>query len=227
MPRVGSSRITTFGFMHSQRASMTFCWLPPESSFMGWSGLDALMPSLRMNRSTISSCAFSETSPTRERRGRAAATMFSLTERSGMIPSDFRSSGRNAMPALMAEAGEFRFTSLPSTRTVPESSGWAPKMAFAVSVRPAPRRPASPTTSPGRTSKETPSSMCRRVRPSAASTGSPEAARCSLSCVVPPSTSESSRPSILEISSSRESSARSPVWMTLPSRKTVTLSQIS
>ena len=31
MPLVGSSRISTFGLRASQRASTTFCWLPPES----------------------------------------------------------------------------------------------------------------------------------------------------------------------------------------------------
>ena len=30
MPRVGSSRMTTFGFVDSARAMTTFCWLPPE-----------------------------------------------------------------------------------------------------------------------------------------------------------------------------------------------------
>ncbi len=32
MPLVGSSRITTFGFVASHLAITTFCWLPPESS---------------------------------------------------------------------------------------------------------------------------------------------------------------------------------------------------
>ena len=31
MPRVGSSRMRTFGLAASQRARTTFCWLPPES----------------------------------------------------------------------------------------------------------------------------------------------------------------------------------------------------
>src|SRR5437764_1106337 len=35
MPRVGSSRISSRGSMQSQRARITFCWLPPESSRMG------------------------------------------------------------------------------------------------------------------------------------------------------------------------------------------------
>ena len=32
MPRVGSSRISRSGCVAIQRARMTFCWLPPESS---------------------------------------------------------------------------------------------------------------------------------------------------------------------------------------------------
>ena len=31
MPRVGSSRISTFGFVSSHLLMTTFCWLPPES----------------------------------------------------------------------------------------------------------------------------------------------------------------------------------------------------
>ena len=35
MPRVGSSRISRRGAVASQRASSTFCWLPPDSSPIG------------------------------------------------------------------------------------------------------------------------------------------------------------------------------------------------
>ena len=35
MPRVGSSKISTAGFMSSHLASITFCWLPPERSPTG------------------------------------------------------------------------------------------------------------------------------------------------------------------------------------------------
>ena len=37
MPRVGSSISTTRGAMLSQRASTTFCWLPPERNCTSWS----------------------------------------------------------------------------------------------------------------------------------------------------------------------------------------------
>ena len=39
MPRVGSSTISIFGRSASQRASTTFCWLPPERLPTTWSGL--------------------------------------------------------------------------------------------------------------------------------------------------------------------------------------------
>ena len=42
--------------MHSQRASSTFCWLPPDSSRIFCSGPEHLTPSLAMKRSTISRC---------------------------------------------------------------------------------------------------------------------------------------------------------------------------
>ena len=45
MPRVGSSRISSVGSVASQRASSTFCWLPPESSRIGCSMPAHLMPS--------------------------------------------------------------------------------------------------------------------------------------------------------------------------------------
>src|SRR3954449_8453489 len=40
-PRVGSSRISTFGPISSQRESSTFCWLPPERLPTLTSGLAA------------------------------------------------------------------------------------------------------------------------------------------------------------------------------------------
>ena len=48
----------------------------------------------------------------------------------------------------MASAGVRSRTGLPSTRIVPWSNGSAPKMARAISVRPAPTRPARPRISP-------------------------------------------------------------------------------
>ena len=37
MPRVGSSRISRRGSVASQRARITFCWLPPLRFLTGWS----------------------------------------------------------------------------------------------------------------------------------------------------------------------------------------------
>ena len=45
MPRVGSSRINSRGWVASQRAIMAFCWLPPDSRPIGVSTLAVLMPS--------------------------------------------------------------------------------------------------------------------------------------------------------------------------------------
>ena len=39
MPRVGSSRMSSRGSVASQRASSTFCWLPPESRPIGRFGI--------------------------------------------------------------------------------------------------------------------------------------------------------------------------------------------
>ena len=47
MPRVGSSKIMTFGFMASHLPSTTFCWLPPERWPARVVTCGALMPRLR------------------------------------------------------------------------------------------------------------------------------------------------------------------------------------
>ena len=52
--------------MHSQRASSTFCWLPPDSSRICCSGPAHLMPRRLMKRSTISLLAASSTMPRRD-----------------------------------------------------------------------------------------------------------------------------------------------------------------
>ena len=48
MPRVGSSRIRTCGFVASQRARITFCWLPPLRLPTGWSATGVAIPSSSM-----------------------------------------------------------------------------------------------------------------------------------------------------------------------------------
>ena len=79
----------------------------------------------------------------------SARTMFSRTERSSMIPSPFRSSGQRPMPACSARSGLVRLTLRPRTVTSPWSAFSIPKMRLAISVRPEPSSPASPSTSPG------------------------------------------------------------------------------
>src|SRR4051794_28111507 len=71
-----------------------------------------------------------------------------------------RSSGQNAMPAR-AIASEVRLiSSRPSKLTEPVRLPQMPMMDFRVVVLPAPFRPKSVTTSPGKTSKSTPCRMC-------------------------------------------------------------------
>ena len=55
-----------------------------------------------------------ETKPAREMVGSAASTMFSRTDKVGMIPSALRSSGMRAMPAEMAARGDPGLTGSPA-----------------------------------------------------------------------------------------------------------------
>ena len=43
MPRVGSSKIRISQSLTSQRAMITFCWLPPERYFTSWATDGVLM----------------------------------------------------------------------------------------------------------------------------------------------------------------------------------------
>ncbi len=47
MPRDGSSISSTFGFVISALPMTTFCWLPPDSALIGFSGLATLIASSR------------------------------------------------------------------------------------------------------------------------------------------------------------------------------------
>ena len=226
MPRVGSSRMSSAGFMHSQRASSTFCWLPPDSSRIFCSAPVALMPSRFMNRSTISRCFARSTMPARVSVGSAASVRFSRTDSSGMIPSPLRSSDTKAIPARMASSGVRGFSRFPSICMAPSSGGSAPKMARAVSVRPEPSSPATPRISPLRTSSVTPRSFWPRRSPSVRSSGAVPSASAwwPANPVVPCRSSSRALPSIRQTRSSRSSSARRWVPTSLPSRSTVTRS---
>ncbi len=123
MPRVGSSRMSTLGRAASQRASTTFCWLPPESLPTSWSreGVRTL------SRSTYSApmrrSARRCTIRKRVSRRRMARVAFSRTLRMSTRPSRLRSSGAKPMPCAMAALGECRSSSWPSTRTAPGGLG--------------------------------------------------------------------------------------------------------
>src|SRR5690606_19530905 len=79
MPRVGSSRMSSRGSRISQRASSTFCWLPPLRLRTGISGLGGLIRSALMYLSTSSSCWSRGTGLVQPRTACRARMMFSRT----------------------------------------------------------------------------------------------------------------------------------------------------
>ena len=148
MPRVGSSKITTFGAIDSHFASTTFCWLPPDRVPTSVS-----MEAVRMSSAALRSVALRRSAPVRISRcqakaARLASEMFSFTEDSSTSPDRLRSSGTRKMPWSMASRGARMATARPSRRTSPPTGRSTPKMAQASSVRPAPTRPAMPRISP-------------------------------------------------------------------------------
>ena len=97
------------------------------------------------------------------RSGRCAPSEGSATlsriESARSRPSALRSSVTSAMPRRRAARGEGISTGRPSRRMVPaERPGLAPKRVSRISVRPEPRRPPMPRTSPWWRSKSTPCS---------------------------------------------------------------------
>ncbi len=116
MPRVGSSRISSRGCVASQRASSTFCWLPPESWRTGVSLSVAVMPSAAARRAASCCCSASGRRRARPRRACSASTMFSRTDSSPTMPSVLRSSGQKASPCRPPRAGPRKATPMPSTR---------------------------------------------------------------------------------------------------------------
>ena len=131
--------------------------------------------------------------------------MLSATDSSGTSPSALRSSGTSPTPAVMAAAGVHRRTGASSTLIDPESTGSAPNRARTVSLRPEPSSPARPTTSPACTATSTPARACRRVSPTACSTGPPARSVCPAPKRVRPCsrTSSTPRPSIIATNPSR------------------------
>src|SRR5262244_3638305 len=82
---------------------------------------------------------------------------FSSTSRLAKMP---RSSGQKASPRRAMRFEGRSVSSCPSKRMEPWRRGTMPMTALRVVVLPAPLRPSSVTTSPGRTSKSTPWRMC-------------------------------------------------------------------
>ncbi len=108
---------------------------------------------------------------------------------------------------------------MPFTRTEPASYPSTPNTARAISLRPAPTRPARPTISPARTVKLTSLNVPVEARPSTSRMGAP------ISATVFGNRSATSRPTIAATSRSTLVSAMDWVETYSPSRMTVTVSQ--
>ncbi len=221
MPRVGSSRISSFGSVASHLASTTFCWLPPERNPTGssrrWKRRRSRSAHSRVRRFS----APARISPSRVSAFMRVSVALRAIDRSITRPCIRRSSGTNATPARIAASGRPTASRTPSTSTWPASARSMPKIARATSLRPAPTRPASATISPARTSKLMSKNTPSRVRRWTDSTGSPISASC-LGNSAP-----SSRPTIRLTMSSGAISAIGASCTTAPSRITVTVWQIA
>ena len=121
MPRVGSSRMMSSGAVASQRASSTFCWLPPErlrgeQVRVGGPHVEGLH--VLGDDGVLLGCGGSCRS--QPRRAWMPSTMFSATVRSPMMPSARRSSDEND-DALVdrVRAARSSATALPLTSIVP------------------------------------------------------------------------------------------------------------
>ncbi len=174
-------------------------------------------PSCFAIRSAASRWALRSTSPARVADLRVTRPRFSSTDASSTRPWPLRSSGMSPMPALMAALTSYLAIGAPETFTVPLSYGSAPKTARTTSVRPAPTRPAMPTTSPACTSKPTSWKTPSRVRPSTVSNAGPLSGRSRGYCC------SIERPTMSRTSSSSGVEAGTCPTL-LPSRMTVTRS---
>ena len=119
IPRVGSSRMSRVGCVASQRATMAFCWFPPERFLMAWAAVGVRMSRSLMYRSAISSWRARGMFLNQPCLTCSARTMFSRRERSSMIPSLFRSSGQSPIPDWRARSGLLSLTFSPWTSTSP------------------------------------------------------------------------------------------------------------
>ena len=201
-PRVGSSSRSTRGARRSQRARITFCWLPPDSVSIAWSGDDAWIANRAADR---------RASPASRPRRSRSRSQWSVRRRGGQVlaqrrlPERGRRCGRGgtyATPWRMASPMSRNVTGRPSRRMSPRLTGRMPKSIWrrlrapgaecagdAHDLAVAHRAAHAPRPGPGEPS-----------RPSATGPGGTGGADC---CV-----SSTGCPTISSISSSRWSSAR-------------------
>ena len=177
MPRVGSSSSSTRGLRHSSRASSTFCWLPPESSETFWLGPVRLdpQPLRRRRRRSRPACVAVDEPAAGQLRQRGQADVvadrqlrddalgLAVLGQEGDPVADPR--GRGLAGAAAGRRSRRRRSPAAARRRPPSPSRCGPSRAD----------PASPTTSPGRTTSDTSSSTSRRLRWVAFSTGSASA----------------------------------------------------
>ena len=77
-----------------------------------------------------------------------------------MVSFGYSSAVWRVTPTRCLSSSGLRATSMPRTSSWPESGARRPSSISTVVVLPAPFGPSSPKTSPGATSKETPSTAC-------------------------------------------------------------------
>ena len=200
----------------------TFCWLPPEKLRTSWSIDGVLMRSSSTSPVAALRSASRSRMPWLEIFLRSVMVMFSAQDMPSSRPCPLRSSVIRQSPCRTASLGEAISTRTPSTKISPAIFGSAPKMARAVSVRPLPTRPATPTISPFPTRSETSGVFALRRRPSTRS-ASPE------TTTSPRNASSPSmlRPTIMCTISGIVRPASGRVATSWPSRNTVTRSPTS
>src|SRR5699024_6340306 len=90
IPRVGSSRISTSGWVANQRPRSTFCWFPPERFLISRSGSAGRTLKVCMYFETISSASLRVTGWAQPRCACSARIMLARTVRSPRMPSSRR-----------------------------------------------------------------------------------------------------------------------------------------
>src|SRR5579859_7481337 len=222
-PRVGCAARISTGARDSSRARTTFCWLPPESVRALTSGPATRMSNSLMRSSALSRMAAQRSSPslTNGALENSLATRFSLTVKSSTRPTRCRSCGMwatfKSTMSLASRPARLR----PLILISPARTGRSPAMASTSSPWPLPSTPATPSTSPQRTSKLTPRSA---IWPWLPITSRP----CTLSTISPglaaalSSRKSTSRPTIIRARVALSVLAVASVSTTQPSRSTVT-----